>query len=85
MNDQGRPGTLTRYVRAGTSRSLKHPIFDRFATVRVGRQSPAGTGIGLALVTETVATHGGRVVCGDSPGGGARFTILLPAFEGGQS
>lgn len=59
-------------------------IFERFATSRaVPRSATAGTGtgIGLALVAETVATHKGRVECADRPGGGARFRIRLPAIE----
>ncbi|WP_051406948.1 HAMP domain-containing sensor histidine kinase [Nocardia sp. CNY236] len=53
-------------------------IFERFATARSGRRSPTGTGIGLALVAETVATHRGRVECTERPGGGARFVMRLP-------
>lgn len=57
-------------------------IFERFATTHAGRRSTTGgTGIGLALVAETVATHRGRVVCTERPGGGARFSIRLPAME----
>lgn len=59
-------------------------IFERFATSRaVPRSATAGTGtgIGLALVAETVATHQGGVECTDRPGGGARFRIRLPAVD----
>lgn len=52
-------------------------IFERFATAR-SRRSTGGTGIGLALVAETVATHHGRVDCTERPGGGARFVVRLP-------
>ncbi len=55
-------------------------IFERFVTARVKRRSGTGTGIGLALVAETVATHGGRVACVDRPGGGARFVLRLPVL-----
>ncbi|AFU03100.1 HAMP domain-containing sensor histidine kinase [Nocardia brasiliensis] len=53
-------------------------IFERFATARSGRRSATGTGIGLALVAETVAKHGGQVECVSRPGGGARFVATLP-------
>ncbi|SNY75821.1 Signal transduction histidine kinase [Nocardia amikacinitolerans] len=54
-------------------------IFERFATVRTSRRSTAGTGIGLALVAETVAAHRGAIACVERPGGGARFVVVLPA------
>ena len=53
-------------------------IFERF--VRGGsRGSLPGSGLGLSIVGETVAAHGGRVWCEDAPDGGARFCIELPA------
>ncbi|WP_306359277.1 HAMP domain-containing sensor histidine kinase [Nocardia sp. CC227C] len=56
-------------------------IFERFATIRIERGAAVGTGIGLALVSETVAAHGGRVYCEDRPGGGARFVVRLPRVD----
>ncbi|MDQ3404489.1 MAG: HAMP domain-containing histidine kinase [Actinomycetota bacterium] len=53
-------------------------IFARFATGQGARGSSAGTGLGLALVTETLIVHNGQVECADSPSGGARFTVTLP-------
>jgi two-component system, OmpR family, sensor histidine kinase MtrB len=53
-------------------------IFERF--VRGGsRGSLPGTGLGLSLVAETLRAHGGSVLCGDSPAGGSRFRVRLPA------
>jgi two-component system nitrogen regulation sensor histidine kinase NtrY len=38
-----------------------------------------GTGLGLALVRQTVQAHGGRVWARNRPGGGAEFGVALPA------
>jgi signal transduction histidine kinase len=57
-------------------------VFERFATGANKRGSSSGTGLGLALVAETAAAHGGAVWCTASPGGGARFVVRLPEVEG---
>ncbi len=52
-------------------------VFDRFfrgSGVRAG-----GSGIGLAVVRELVAAHGGSVEATSPPGAGATFTVRLPA------
>lgn len=54
-------------------------IFERFSTGHTGRGSATGTGLGLALVAETVTAHGGQVRCTDRPGGGTRMVVSLPA------
>ena len=46
---------------------------------RERRSAKAGTGIGLAVVRELVARHGGRTWVEDGCDGGARFVIELPA------
>jgi two-component system, NtrC family, sensor kinase len=54
-------------------------IFDPFFTTKeVGR----GTGLGLAITYGIVQEHGGTVTAANSRGGGAVFTISLPAAEG---
>jgi two-component system osmolarity sensor histidine kinase EnvZ len=41
--------------------------------------TPGGTGLGLAIARDIVGAHGGRVILGDSPMGGLRAIIELPA------
>ncbi|MEW1954388.1 HAMP domain-containing sensor histidine kinase [Terrabacter sp. NPDC080008] len=36
-------------------------------------------GLGLALVTQIVRSHGGRLEVSETPGGGATFTLVIPA------
>jgi signal transduction histidine kinase len=54
-------------------------IFERFTRgAHAARRSLPGAGLGLAIVAETAARHGGAAWCADAPGGGARFTLSLP-------
>ena len=53
-------------------------VFERFYRVDKSRSRP-GTGLGLAIVKHLVELHGGTVMAGNRPGGGAAFTVRLPA------
>ncbi len=61
----------------GVPPAERHRILGRFqrGADAAGR---AGSGLGLALVAQLAALHGGSVEVGDSPLGGARFTVTLP-------
>ena len=56
-------------------------IFDPFYTTK-----SSGTGLGLAIVHRIVEAHGGEIRVASTPGGGAIFSVLLPAAgsPGGQ-
>lgn len=54
-------------------------VFERFARLDSSRsRATGGTGLGLALVAELVADHGGSVSVETADLGGARFVIDLP-------
>jgi signal transduction histidine kinase len=58
--------------------ALPH-IFDRFRQAGGGAtREYAGTGIGLALVKEIVALHGGEVTVHSQQGGGSTFRVTIP-------
>jgi two-component system sensor histidine kinase BaeS len=53
-------------------------VFDRFWRGESARPT-SGSGIGLAIVAELTSAHGGTITAASPPGGGARFTLTLPA------
>jgi two-component system, NtrC family, sensor histidine kinase GlrK len=64
----------------GVAAEDRERIFEPFFRGRVQPEGGlAGTGIGLSIVAETVAAHGGRVqLLPSADGAGARFRIELP-------
>lgn len=63
----------------GIPPELRDRLFDPFTTTR-----PGGSGLGLAVVHRAVEAHDGFVLVDGAPGGGASFTILLPARHAGS-
>jgi signal transduction histidine kinase len=53
-------------------------IFQRFWQGR--RDRGGGAGLGMAIISRTVAAYGGRIKVGDREGGGATFTVTFPPF-----
>jgi signal transduction histidine kinase len=59
-------------------------IFDRFYkadAARAGTRVPSGSGLGLSIVRAIVLRHSGDVHASNAPGGGAVFTLILPAAD----
>ncbi len=80
-------GTVTVLLRDGkldvydqgpglSEEDLPH-VFDRFYRASDARRLP-GSGLGLAIVRQAAERHGGRVLAGHAPGGGAAFRLILP-------
>lgn len=66
----------------GVPADERDKIFDTF--YQIGNDNVAaslGTGLGLAYAKLIADAHGGSISVGDSPYGGAQFTILLPQGE----
>jgi two-component system NtrC family sensor kinase len=67
---------------AGIAPEVMPYIFDPFYTTkRPGR----GTGLGLSICKAILREHGGNIEATDAPGGGAVFTITLPAAKAQSS
>lgn len=57
-------------------RDVEH-VFDRFYRSPTARSRP-GSGLGLSIVAQVAAAHGGTATAGNAPGGGAVLTLSLP-------
>jgi len=56
----------------GVAPEMRDRVFEPYVTTKA-----EGTGLGLALVRQTVEAHGGAVTLSETPGGGATFTVTL--------
>jgi hypothetical protein len=64
----------------GIPAEQRERIFSPFFRAQTAvRSKIPGYGIGLAICRSTVLAHGGRIVVTDRPGGGTRFSVLIPA------
>jgi two-component system nitrogen regulation sensor histidine kinase NtrY len=58
----------------GVPPAMAERIFDPYCTGK-----PGGTGLGLALVKQTIDMHGGTIRVTETPGGGATFLVRMAA------
>jgi signal transduction histidine kinase len=62
----------------GIAEEDRERVLQRFERLDEARSRDAGgSGLGLAVATDVMAAHGGRVDIGDSPLGGTRVTLLM--------
>ena len=54
-------------------------VFERFYRGADATRGRSGTGMGLAIARGMLAVEGGRISVENCAGGGARFTIVVPA------
>ena len=57
----------------GVPAELRGHVFEPYVTTK-----PDGTGLGLALVRQTVEAHRGAITLSETPGGGATFQLTFP-------
>ena len=72
-NGQGTEVTVADHG-PGVSTELGARIFEPYVTTKSD-----GTGLGLALVRQTIDAHRGTITLAETPGGGATFTVVFPA------
>jgi PAS domain S-box-containing protein len=78
------PGRYLKITVSDTGTGMPKEILERifepfFTTKEVGK----GTGLGLAAVYGTLASHGGGISVQSQPGNGTEFTLYLPLIDAG--
>jgi len=63
----------------GVPEAMRERIFEPFFRLPGHAEQAGGVGLGLALVKQIAARHGGSVRCEARSGGGSRFVIEVPA------
>jgi signal transduction histidine kinase len=76
------PEGVVRITVADTGTGISPEISERLFTPFVSSK-PTGTGLGLSISRRIVEEHGGWIAGSNRPGGGAVFTITLPAPQPG--
>jgi signal transduction histidine kinase len=67
----------------GIAPADRERVFEKFVRLETGLiHDVKGSGLGLSLVAQILAAHGGRVEVESEPGRGSTFTLHLPAAGG---
>ena len=81
--DRGPTGRL-RLTVSDTGPGIDAAVADRLFTPFVSTK-PTGTGLGLSVSRRVIQAHGGSLTATNRDGGGACFTITMPAARGGPT
>ena len=69
----------------GVAADKRQAVFELFDRGDADGSRVAGTGIGLALVAQFSALHGGRAWVEPRPEGGSSFRVVLPSAQPSSS
>lgn len=81
-DDNGQVTLTVADTGPGVPQELRARVFEPFFTTKSNK---GGTGVGLSLCLNIVASHGGQVLIEDTIGGGATFVIQLPVAVAGSA
>ncbi|WP_168796460.1 ATP-binding protein [Arthrobacter echini] len=79
--DTGRTLVSVRDNGIGIPEADLDRVFDEFHRSENGLTRASGTGLGLAICRRIAESHGGWIAVRNVPGGGAEFTVSLPACQ----